>query len=203
MRGIDLLGNLIEASSLSINRQYYGNLHNMVHNLISFSHDPDSRYLEEYGVMGDVTTAMRDPIFYRWHGYLDTIFNRFKTLLPPYNQSHLDFHGITINNIEAKINLRNARSNVLVTYWQKSDVDLAAGLDFGPNGSVYASFSHLQHAPFEYIINVANASTSYMRGTCRIFLCPQNDERNNTLSLEEQRQLAIEMDKFAVNCELL
>lgn len=62
--GIDVLGNVVESSSLSPNRLLYGNLHNQGHNIISFVHDPDQKYLEEYGVMGDVTTAMRDPIFY-------------------------------------------------------------------------------------------------------------------------------------------
>ncbi|XP_065354404.1 phenoloxidase 1-like [Calliphora vicina] len=201
VRGIDLLGDIMEASSLSVNRQYYGNLHNMVHNLISFCHDPDSRHLEEYGVMGDVTTAMRDPIFYRWHGFLDTIFNKFKTLLPPYNQSHLAYQGITINNVEVKINSRTARPNVLLTYWQKSEVDLAAGLDFGPNGSVYASFEHLKHAPFDYTFKVSNNSGSLKKGTCRIFICPKTDERGTALTLEEQRLLAIELDKFTVNLQ--
>ncbi|XP_073819928.1 phenoloxidase 2-like [Musca autumnalis] len=199
VKGIDMLGDMIEASSLSINRQYYGNLHNMVHNLISFAHDPDARHLEEYGVMGDVTTAMRDPIFYKWHGYLDTIFNKFKTSLPPYDQSHLAYRGITINNVEAKINSRTAAPNVLLTYWQKSNVDLAAGLDFGPNGSVFATFTHLQHAPFEYVVNVTNSNATPKKGTCRIFLCPKTDERGTPLSLEDQRLLAIEMDKFTVN----
>lgn len=203
MKGIDILGDLIEASALSVNRQYYGNLHNMVHNLISYAHDPDARHLEEYGVMGDVTTAMRDPIFYKWHGYLDTIFNKFKSLLPPYDRNHLSYQGITINSVEARLNSRTAVPNVLLTYWQKSNVDLAAGLDFGPNGSVYATFTHLQHAPFDYIFNVTNASGTNKMGTCRIFICPKTDERGVPLTLEEQRLLAIEMDKFTVSCKFL
>lgn len=62
--GIDILGNMVESSSLSPNQLLYGNMHNEGHNVIAFCHDPDQRYLEEFGVMGDVTTAMRDPIFY-------------------------------------------------------------------------------------------------------------------------------------------
>ncbi|XP_013109667.1 phenoloxidase 2 [Stomoxys calcitrans] len=201
VKGIDILGNLVEASSLSVNRLYYGNLHNMVHNLISYAHDPDARHLEEYGVMGDVTTAMRDPVFYKWHGYLDTIFNKFKSLLPPYGANELNYQGITINSIETKINSGSSKSlpNVLLTYWQKSNVDIAAGLDFGPNGSVYASFTHLQHAPFEYVFQVTNEYDSNKKGTCRIFLCPKTNETGAALNLEEQRVMAIEMDKFTVD----
>lgn len=34
--------------------------------------------------MGDNTTAMRDPIFYRWHAFIDDIFQSFKSTLPRY-----------------------------------------------------------------------------------------------------------------------
>lgn len=175
----------------------------MGHNLISYSHDPDARHLEEFGVMGDVTTAMRDPIFYRWHGFIDNICNKHKALLPPYNSNQLGYQGVQVENIEVKINSANARPNTLLTYWSKSDVDLAAGLDFGPNGNIFASFTHLQHAPFGYTISVMNAEGTRKRGTCRIFLCPKVDERGTALTLEEQRLLAIEMDKFTVDCKYL
>ncbi|XP_031636845.1 phenoloxidase 1-like [Contarinia nasturtii] len=78
------------------------------------------------------------------------------------------------------------------------DVDLGAGLDFGP-GNVYAQFTHLQHAPFEYRINVRNETPSMKQGTCRIFLVPKYDERGEPLRFREQRLFAIEMDKFLVN----
>lgn len=43
--GIDVLGNIVEASTLSPNPIYYGSLHNEGHNAISYIHDPDQRYL--------------------------------------------------------------------------------------------------------------------------------------------------------------
>ena len=43
--GIDVLGNMVESSILSPNRQLYGNLHNMGHVFISFVHDPEHKYL--------------------------------------------------------------------------------------------------------------------------------------------------------------
>lgn len=59
--GIDILGNMVEATDLSVNKTFYGNLHGFGHDLISFIHDPDGRYLEDFSVMGHVATAMRDP----------------------------------------------------------------------------------------------------------------------------------------------
>lgn len=43
--GIDLLGNIMEASILSPNQNVYGDLHNLGHVAISYCHDPDHRYL--------------------------------------------------------------------------------------------------------------------------------------------------------------
>lgn len=50
--GIDILGNMMESSILSPNRNLYGNLHNHMHNLIAYSHDPEHRHLEDFGVIG-------------------------------------------------------------------------------------------------------------------------------------------------------
>ena len=43
--GIDVLGNIIEASILSPNPGYYGDMHNNGHTMIAYCHDPDHRYL--------------------------------------------------------------------------------------------------------------------------------------------------------------
>ena len=44
-RGIDILGNIVEASILTPNDNLYGDLHNFGHMAIGFCHDPDNRYL--------------------------------------------------------------------------------------------------------------------------------------------------------------
>lgn len=141
--GINILGDILEASSLSPNRQLYGNLHNMGHNLVSYVHDPDSRHLEDYGVMADVATAMRDPVFYRWHAFIDSICVKYKGTLKAYETNQLVYDGITVDSIDVQIlHKTNTAPNVLLTFWQRSDVDLAAGLDFGP-GNVYAQVCEL------------------------------------------------------------
>jgi len=45
--------------------------------------------------------------------------------------------------------------NEFATFWQQSDTELSRGLDFLPRGSVFARFTHLQHAPFNYKIVVS------------------------------------------------
>ncbi|GFU47587.1 hemocyanin F chain [Nephila pilipes] len=85
--GIDVLGALIEASYESINSTYYGNFHNTGHNMISLVHDPDGRHKENPGVMVDTATAVRDPMFFRWHRYVDNMFTEYKNTLPSYEQT--------------------------------------------------------------------------------------------------------------------
>lgn len=156
MHGIDILGNIVEACKLSPNPTLYGSLHNHGHTVISYSHDPDGRYLEDYGVMGDVATAMRDPLFYRWHSAIDFVFAKYKNTLPAYIPStHFNFKLVNIDSCSVQLE-GGKLPNLLLTYWQRSDVDLAAGLDFGPKGNVLAQFTHLQHAPFNYHITVNN-----------------------------------------------
>lgn len=64
--GIDTLGNMMESSILSPNRQLYGDLHNMGHVFFSYAHDPDHRHLESFGVMGDVAGEFKVEICKRW-----------------------------------------------------------------------------------------------------------------------------------------
>ncbi|CAO1327416.1 unnamed protein product [Diamesa tonsa] len=205
--GIDILVNLVEASALSLNTKLYGSLHNEGHNLLAFIHDPDGHYLEDFGVMGDVATAMRDPVFYRWHGYLDTIWQRYKATLPEYTDTQLGYSDITVNSAFVKI-MRNENDekkttpNLLLTYWKVSKLSLGTNLDLkeGEDGSnTSLSFKHLQHAPYVYKIKVTNSSAELRKGTCRIFIAPKNDEKGTILSFEQQRLMMIEMDKFTVN----
>ncbi|CAH2052543.1 unnamed protein product, partial [Iphiclides podalirius] len=191
--GIDVLGNLMESSVISRNRVYYGDLHNMGHVFISFSHDPDHRNLESFGVMGDSATAMRDPVFYRWHSYIDDIFNIYKSKLPVYGDDRLDFPGIRVSSVSVE---GGAGANTFATQWEQSTVDLSRGVDFTPRGSVLARFTHLQHDAFSYVIEVNNTSGRAATGTVRIFMAPTLDENGSPLSFEDQRRLMIELDKF-------
>ncbi|XP_076265515.1 phenoloxidase 1-like [Rhynchophorus ferrugineus] len=193
--GIDVLGNMVEASILSPNQELYGDLHNMGHVLLSYIHDPDHRHLESFAVIGDSATAMRDPIFYRWHAYIDDMFQEFKQALPRYTEAQLDNPGVTVKDIQ--IETQGSKPNTLQTFWQQSDVDMSRGMDFQPRGSVFIRFTHLQHRPFSYKIQVV--SNKAREGTCRIFLSPKFDERGNPWLMRDQRLMFIELDKFKVN----
>ncbi|XP_055858620.1 phenoloxidase 2-like [Episyrphus balteatus] len=198
--GIDTLGNMMESSILSPNRQLYGDLHNMGHVFLSYIHDPDHRYLESFGVIGDSATAMRDPVFYKWHAFVDDVFQEHKEALPPYNQNQLNYPDITITGVQVD-NDSGSGTNSLQTYWQQSDIDFSRGLDFVPRGNVFARVTHLQHDAFTYTMNIDNAGGAQRFGTVRIFLGPKTDERGQPMLLRDQRLLMVELDKFVVSLQ--
>jgi hypothetical protein len=53
---------------------FYGSYHNFGHVLIANLADPAGPSPTEPGVMTSTATAMRDPIFYRWHRHVDDVF---------------------------------------------------------------------------------------------------------------------------------
>ncbi|XP_031621669.1 phenoloxidase 2-like [Contarinia nasturtii] len=194
--GIDILGNLLESSTLSVNRDFYGDLHNMLHVALGLIHDPDSRHLETFATIGDPAVDLRDPVFYRLHAYVDDLFQEHKQRLTPYTTQQLNFQGIQLNSVQVQPN--RGAANTFQTFWQQTDIDLSRGLDFVPRGNVFARFTHLQNADFTYNININNSTGAPAMGTVRIFLAPQNDERGTRMFLRDQRLLMCELDKFTV-----
>ncbi|GFY67426.1 hemocyanin A chain [Trichonephila inaurata madagascariensis] len=84
----------------------------------------------------------------------------------------------------------------LPTFNREDELELTHCMNFGSPGSVKARYHHLDHESFSYIINANNNGSEEKKGTVRIFLAPKYDELGNVISLDEQRRLYIEMDKF-------
>ena len=194
-----MLGNMMEASVLSPNRDFYGNLHNSIHNLIAHCHDPDERHQEKFCVLGDSTTAMRDPVFYRIHAQVDDMFKAHKVKLKPYTAQQLTFPGISVASLEVRHFQKPP--NALHTFWRKSDVNISRGLDFTKTGEVFVQFTHLQYIPYTITMNVVNNSGANRQGMVRIFLAPRNGFDRNAMIFNDQRTFMIELDKFFVNSE--
>lgn len=90
-QGVDILGNILRSSVLSVNRNYYGDIGNMGHALIAYCHDPQNLNQQAYGVMGEPATCMRDPVFYRWYAFLVRIVQLHKMQLPSYTDTEVLF----------------------------------------------------------------------------------------------------------------
>lgn len=151
-------------------------------------------------MLGESATAIRDPAFYRWHAFIDILFQMHKEKLLPYTEREVGYPSIIVSSIEVKSN-DDIPVNVFKTFWQQSDIDLSRGMDFLPRGNIYARFNHLQHIPFVYTIKVQNDRKTSARGTMRIFLAPKFDEKGIEFKFSELRLLMIEMDRFEVQCE--
>jgi hypothetical protein len=63
----------------------YGNQHNMGHMFLAYITDPQK--LSQLGVMSDVATAIRDPVFYRWHKHIDDFSFTWQESQPPHTFS--------------------------------------------------------------------------------------------------------------------
>uniref|UniRef100_A0A336MA48 CSON014281 protein n=1 Tax=Culicoides sonorensis TaxID=179676 RepID=A0A336MA48_CULSO len=194
--GIDLLGNIIESSDLSPNRQYYGELHNNGHVIISYAHDPNHKHLESFSLINEPATAMRDPMFYKWHAFIDDLFQEYKEQLQAYTQEQLTFPNIEVTAIE--VQPTTGQKNTFQTFWSQSEVDFSRGLDFQPRGSVFVRFTHLNHTPFNYKFQIENRTGQTRLGMCRVYMAPKKDERGVNMLFRDQRVLLIEMDKFVV-----
>ncbi|XP_055317646.1 phenoloxidase subunit 1-like [Sitodiplosis mosellana] len=193
--GIDILGNMVEANALSKNYGYNGNLHNSGHVMTSSMHDPDGKHKEPPGVMGDTTTAMRDPLFFRWHKMVDQLFTKLKDRLPPYQEADLQFKDITIKSLNI-LDGSNQSTEQLITFWQKSTVNLQNGLNFHRSEPILVTFTHLNYQHFSYLFEVENGNSAPVDGTVRIYLLPIKSDKGDPLLFAGSRKLAMEIDRF-------
>ncbi|KFM73502.1 Hemocyanin D chain, partial [Stegodyphus mimosarum] len=189
-RGLDILGALIESSYESLNKGYYGTLHNWGHVMVAKIHDHDGRFKENPGVMDDTSTALRDPIFYRYHRWMDNIFQEYKARLPYYTFKELSFPGVRLVNVTVNAKV----PNLIHTYSKDAYLELSHGINL--KNRIQVKYEHLDHEPFSYSISATNSTGAQKKTTVRIFLAPKYDELGNRLILEDQRRLFIELDKF-------
>ncbi|KAJ8019930.1 Hemocyanin AA6 chain [Holothuria leucospilota] len=199
---IDRLGAAVEASVSSPNIALYGSVHNIGHDLLARITDPDGRYKSADGVMGDAAVSVRDPIFFRWHKFIDNLFVLHKLNLEPYTEKDLALDDLTITSGYVKVPSSGER-NVLTTRMEDFIVDISHDMFLDPdpqdsaNTPVNVKVKQINHDHFEYIITME--STKAMKVAIRIFIAPSFDEHGTQLPLSSQRSLFIEMDKFVHN----
>ncbi|KAJ3112834.1 Polyphenol oxidase 1 [Phlyctochytrium bullatum] len=104
----NILGATLENNVEGYDRAYYGNLHNMGHVFIAYSADPKNWQNPKVvpGLMYTTRTAVRDPIFWRWHGGIDEIFSIWQDTQPPNN-----FQDAPPVRIRKNITAGNAQGN--------------------------------------------------------------------------------------------
>nr|CCF55382.1 hemocyanin beta subunit 1 [Atyopsis moluccensis] len=187
-RGIDIIGDIIESSMYSPNKQYYGALHNTAHIVLGRQADPRGKYGMPPGVMEHFETATRDPAFFRLHKYMDNIFKEHKDNLPPYTREELSYGNAKILDVDI---------SELSTYFEHFEFSLTNALDGSESVSdvpVTATVPRLNHKPFTFNIKVEAASAE--KATVRVFLCPTHDSNTVETDFDVIRWRCMEMDKF-------
>jgi hypothetical protein len=163
-----------------------------------------------FGVMAETSTAVRDPIFFRWHKQVDNIFHAYQHTLPPYDFAAAPQARIRPTDIfflaggpgrdaaaaafggahwDDRFESGKAGSyqltSELTTEMLTRDIDA-----IDENGNpVKVPIDYLSHDDFTYLLRVENLLDADQRITIRIFIAPEDQV--------EVREMWIEMDKFA------
>ncbi|ODN01438.1 Phenoloxidase 2 [Orchesella cincta] len=210
IKGIEHLSNTVEATESSVNPLFYDAMgfHNLGHQIIGLQSDPYFKAGVPTGVMADTATTMKDPEFYTYHTLVDSIFDRYKKSLPPYQPKggkyQLRWDGVEILDVQV-ISQNKGPPNQLRTYWSRRRFDLSPGVDQSIHkGDVDLDICavHLNHEPFDFKITVTLdpcAHTKSNKGTVRLFMAPRYNEHGLRFSMKAQRRLMIQMDVFPVD----
>nr|CAZ66712.1 hemocyanin subunit 3a [Pandinus imperator] len=194
--GTDILGSIIESNAETINLPFYGSLHNWGHVMMAYIHDADGRFQETPGVMTDTATSLRDPIFYRYHRFIDNMFQEYKSTLPTYTHEQLNFPEVEVTGVTV-----TARTDdVINTFNREAELVVTHAQHIG-KGPVKVRYEHLDHESFSYAIDALNNGNAVKRATVRIFLAPKYDELGNEIPIDDQRRLFIELDKFTATLQ--
>merc|ERR1719341_251388 len=191
--GIDVLGNLIESSTYSVNSYYYGALHNTAHIVLGRQGDPHGKFNQPPGVMEHFETATRDPAFFRLHKYMNNIFKEFKDRLPSYTKEDFLWEGIELKTIEIEGSLE--------TYFEDFEFSLGNAVDDSEtveDVALTAVVKRLNHKPFGFKMEINNNKESAAVASARIFMCPRRDANGVAFHPNSGRWGCIEMDKFYI-----
>lgn len=151
---------------------YFGALHNDGHLLISMHDNEDTRP----GAMFWEETALRDPVFYRWHTHIDEMFRQYEDSLGPQEIGGLP----PVDALQLAVVSTSDQLNVVTTEMRTRTILKGTSHE--------QPVEYLSHEDFWYLIHVYNKGDSEINTTVRIFMAPEN--------FADDRRAWIEMDKF-------
>jgi tyrosinase len=166
--------------------------------------DPSRKYQIQPGAMNWDQTAPRDPVFYRWHKFVDVLFEEHRRNLKPHKIRDLDFPGIEIQSFEVelepeeyhkkKVDKPLDKKNNFYTYMDTKEYTV---FNLDPEKKVSIKKKNfLDHIPFRYKIILKNKYKMDAMVLLRIFLAPETDE-----PLDNWRNMFIELDRFVVTLD--
>jgi len=186
------LGCTVEANVGSVNRYLYGNVHNNGHVVLASLNDPDGRYDIEAGPMINTLTSAKDPVFYRWHKFVDSFFEYFRKSLDPYTKQDLQIEGIELMDVAVNSS-DHPDQNQLFT--QMKEKYYLVYIEKENPEKVLQQV--LDYTPFQYTFTVKNTRKDAAKVVFRVFLAPYRHSDD----LDERRNDFIELDRFVEEIE--
>lgn len=191
--GLNMLGNVIEGNSDSINTKFYGTYDILARDILGYNFDFQNKNNLIPSALQSYSTSMRDPAFYMLYQKILSYFLRYKKLQPQYSQSELQMPGVKFESVNI---------DKLYTYFDKCDtlINNAVAVE-NFKGGMYlrlkARRACMNYERFTYKININ--SDKETKGMMRIFLGPAFDEiKHDMVYLQKYFYLFMEMDRFAV-----
>ncbi|KAJ3282038.1 Phenoloxidase 2 [Borealophlyctis nickersoniae] len=129
----DILGCTLESNMNGKDRDGLGNLHNMGHVFLAYIADPANYQSGSTipGLMYETRTAVRDPVFWRWHTLIDRLFARWQDRQPP--QTITDAPPVSFRKTITP--QKHASPDIILAF---SDVLKTAGVKVGDPAAVDA-----------------------------------------------------------------
>ena len=113
--------------------------------------------------------SARDPIFYRWHGHIEDIIQKYRdTKLPSYTLDDFALQDrIEVTNFKTVVESSLVETdkdleNTLVTYFEEVDIKHSQ--------SSSIKYNRINHIPFKYEIQLRNPKKSTKKVIVRIWL---------------------------------
>ena len=143
--------------------------------------------------MGSTVGAMRDPIFYRWHGYVHSKFTEYKTNLnriSPYSDTDLGFPDVQV--VSATVQSEGGAPNTFYTYREMASVMLNSLDSNSPGTRMSVQYMRLNHRPFTWQITINSDLPARTPAIVRVFMMPASGAGNSAI---------IHMDHFYVDLD--
>jgi len=143
------------------------------------------------GVMGSSGGAMRDPIFYRWHAYVQSVFQQYKNTLvlkAPYTDTELSFPGVRVESCSVQPDY--GELDTFYTYREMASVRLDSLDSTSPGSAMSIQYMRMNHRPFHWNLVVHSDFLERTHAIVRIFMMPTMEGVGN--------RATIHMDHFYI-----
>jgi len=133
------------------------------------------------GVMSSTVTAMRDPIFYRWHGYVNSMFQQYKNSLGPYTDSDLGFDGVRV--VSSQVQPLWGDTDTFYTYRESTSVRLDRLDSTSPGTRMNVEYMRMNHRPFSWNIVIESDLQETTPAIVRVFMLPSMEGVGNKATI--------------------